>query len=208
MKKILPVFLLFANLVSLAQIQRQIKSPDGNLRIVITVGKELEYSVYFNNHPLLLQSAIDLTLQNGITLGKNLSLRKTSIRRINDSIISPVPEKRKLIRNYYSEIRLDFKNGFAVQFRAYDDGAAYRLITSRSDSLKIMGETAKFRFAKNYPAYFPEVQKRNDADSFHTSFEEPYQRAKLDSIPASALCFSPVLVDCENGYKVILTESD
>jgi alpha-glucosidase len=208
MKKIFLIFLLFANLVSLAQIQRQIKSPDGNLRIVIAVGRELQYSIYFYNHPLLLQSAIDLTLQNGITLGKNLIVRKISIRRINDSITSPVPEKRKLIRNYYSEIRLDFKNGFAVQFRAFDDGAAYRLITTRTDSLKIMGETAKFRFSKNYPAYFPEVQKRNDADSFHTSFEEPYQHAKLDSIPVSTLCFSPVLVDCENGNKVLLTESD
>ena len=208
MKKIFFLAFLLANQISHAQIQRQIKSPDGNLRIVVSIGKELLYSVYFNNHPLLVQSAIDMALQNGVSLRNSLSVRKITIRRVNDSIISPVPEKRRVIRNYFSELRVDFKNSFSLQFRAYDDGAAYRLITTRADSIKIMQETARFRFTKNFPVYYPEVQKRNDADSFHTSFEEPYQRKSLDSIPPAVLCFSPVLVDCENGNKVLLTESD
>jgi alpha-glucosidase len=208
MKKIFFIGFLFICSYSHAQVQRQIKSPDGNLRIIITIGRELLYSVYFNNRPLLLRSAIDMELQGGIRLSNNSSIRKIGLQQVNDSIISPVPEKRRLIRDYFNEIRIDFRNGFALQFRAYNDGAAYRLITNRKDSLHIVRETARFRFAEDFSAYYPEVQKRNDADSFHTSFEEPYQRKKLDSISPSALCFSPVLVDCENGTKVLLTESD
>jgi alpha-glucosidase len=208
MKKNFFILLLFVYYSSPAQIQRQIKSPDGNLKIIVTIGKELLYSVYFNNRPLLIQSVIDLELQNRIQLSNNLSVRKIGLRRVNDSIISPVPEKRKIIRDYFDEIRIDFRGGFGIQFRAYNDGAAYRLITNRRDSLYIMKETARFRFAENFSAYYPEVQKRTDADSFHTSFEEPYQRKKMDSILPSVLCFSPVLVDCDNGVKVLLTESD
>ena len=208
MKKVFLFSLLLSSVFGHAQIQRQIKSPDGTLRIVVSVGKDLLYSVYLNNHPLLVESVIDMAFDDGITLRNSLTVRKIGLRRVNDSIISPVPEKRRLIKDHYSEIRIDFRNGFTLQFRAYDDGAAYRLVTTRRDSVKILNETARFNFARNFPAYFPEVQKRIDADSFHTSFEEPYQKKPLDSIPRSVLCFSPVLVDIENGTKVLLTESD
>ena len=208
MKRIFFILLLLHHHALLAQLKRQIKSPDGGLRIVITTGNSLEYAVYFKNHILLTGSVIDMELSDGMVLSHDLSIRKINLKQVKDSIVAPVPEKRRLVRNHYNEMRIEFRQPFSVLFRAYNDGAAYRIISSRKDSIQVMHETARFNFDENFIAYYPEVQKRNDADSFHTSFEEPYQKRALDSISPSSICFSPVLVDCKNGIKAIITESD
>ncbi len=208
MKRFFFILLLLNHASLFAQLKRQIKSPDGELRAVISTGKNLQYAVYFKNHALLSGSVIDIELSNGMVLSHDLSIRKISLKQVNDSIVSPVPEKRRLVRNQYNEIRIDFRQPFSLLFRAYNDGAAYRIIYSRKDSIQILHETARFNFDENFITYFPEVQKRNEADSFHTSFEEPYQKKWLDSISPGTLCFSPVLVECKNGIKAIITESD
>ena len=55
---------------------------------------------------------------------------------------------------------------------------------------------------------FPKVQKREDADIFHTSFEEEYPLKRLDSIPDGAIGYSPILVIPETTPKIAITESD
>ncbi|MEJ7589099.1 MAG: glycoside hydrolase family 97 catalytic domain-containing protein [Ferruginibacter sp.] len=64
-----------------------------------------------------------------------------------------------------------------------------------------------FHFGKP-TAWFPQLQKRADADIFHTSFEEEYPLRKLDSIPQGALGYSPILVAPESNPKIAITESD
>ena len=134
--------------------------------------------------------------------------KKSASRSNNSVIISPVPEKRITIPDIYNELIIRFRMPFSVAFRVYNDGVAYRFLSYFKDSIVVRNETATFNFPDAHLLYYPEVVKRDNADSFHTSFEEPYKLKPLDSLTKTNLCFTPVLVAPADGPKVIITESD
>ena len=102
---------------------------------------------------------------------------------------------------------MKYGKSYSVVFRAYNDGVAYRFLTAFSDSLQVNDEVASFRFSNPGTAYFPEVQKRDNLDIYHTSFEELYKVLPLGQIKSSQLGFTPALIDDLN-QKVVITESD
>jgi alpha-glucosidase len=146
-------------------------------------------------------------VNNNYALLSGAVVRKVQRRSVNTTITSPVPEKRITIPDVYNELRIDFNRPVSLVFRAYNDGVAYRFETRFQDSLVVQNEQATFRFSPASTVYYGQVQKRNDADLFHTSFEENYTIRPLDSIAQDSLAFTPVLVT-EKEAKVVLTESD
>ncbi len=207
MKNILTIALLLP-LWGFAQKNYELSSPDGLIRVNLQVGAALYYSVSFDNKLILEPSQIDMELTDGKKLSGDLRSGKPVLRKINDVIVSPVPEKRKLIPDQYQSLLLRFRSGFSVEFRAYNDGVAYRLHSHFKDSIKIRGEIARFKFHRSHPTYYTEVVFRDNADRYHTSFEELYTQKPLDSIGTEALIFSPTLVAMNEGPRVLLTESD
>ena len=119
-----------------------------------------------------------------------------------------VAEKRKVVKDHFNELAIEFKKPFSIIIRAYDDGIAYRFLTHFRDTIYIENELAEVRFPNNPHVYFSSVVPREGMDIFHTSFEEPYQFKSLDSISKNDLIFSPILVVPASGPKVLLTESD
>jgi len=188
--------------------KKEILSPDGKIKLIVEAKEHLSYSVTYENRIILLPSVIDLTLENGTAISGNIEFKKTTTRGNNSVIISPVPEKRTNIPDVYNELVIRFKTPFSVAFRVYNDGVAYRFQSHFKDSIVISRETATFNFPAAHPIYYPEVVKRDNADAYHTSFEEPYKFKTLDSLTQNNLCFTPVLVAPAYGPKVIITESD
>jgi len=178
------------------------------------MAKQLNYYITYENKRILDISSIDLELENNVALAagnsalSSNSIRSSSVKQINEQIISPVPEKRKIIPDIYSLLTIQFKKPFKVEFRVYDDGVAYRISTSFRDSITVINELAEFNFPGNAAAWFPTVKKRPNIDIFHTSFEEEYPLIRLDSIQNGVLGYSPVLVAPQTGPKIAITESD
>lgn len=170
--------------------------------------QQVKYSVSLSNSPLVNASVIDMDIKNYGLISSSNRIKSSSVRHVSDSIISPVPEKRRIIKDIYNELTINFQKPVVVVFRVYDDGVAYRIATRFKDSITINNETAIFNFADAQAAYFAAVQKREDADKFHTSFEELYPLTALDSIANDALAFSPVLLTTSSETKIAVTESD
>jgi alpha-glucosidase len=209
MKKIcLAILILSFFNTSYAVDKKIITSPDGKIKVTIEANGNIFYSVTYENKTVLLPSIINLTLENGIDISGKIDLKKTSIRNNNSIIISPIPEKRRNIPDIYNELTVRFKIPFSIIFRVYNDGIAYRFLSHIKDSIIVKQEAASFNFPANHLVYYPEVVKRDNADIYHTSFEEPYQLKPIDSITQKNLCFTPVLIAPSNGPKVIVTESD
>jgi alpha-glucosidase len=183
-------------------------SPNRKIRVVAMLQEQLSYTVYYNGKRILEPSVIDMMLADGSHISGKLNQKIARVRSHHGVIISPVPEKRKYIPDVYNEITIPARKPFSVVFRVYDDGVAYRITSRFKDSIKVANETAEYRFPANHKVYYPEVVKRENADSFHTSFEEPYQVKPLDSLSDKNLCFTPVLVDAQDGLKIVITESD
>ena len=184
-----------------------LSSPDKKIAVTIYYKDKVKYSISCDNKIILQHSLIDLVLDNGRSLSKNALLQKKSIRLVNQIITAQIPVSRKYIPDMYNELTINFKNNFAIIFRAYNDGVAYRIATSFKDSITVQNETAQFDFNSNAHAYAPVIQKREDVDVFHTSFEELYLYKPLDSLSPNDYMFSPLLVST-NDIKVAITESD
>jgi hypothetical protein len=206
-KCFLAAFLLIA-FVSRGTSIKEILSPDGKIKVVVEAKDQLYYSVYYKNNVLLLPSLINMVWQNGTSLSSQLRVKKALARSNNSIIISPVPEKRMYIPDHYNELTIHFEQPISVVFRVYNDGIAYRFLSSSKDSIIVKEEIATFNFPADHLLYFPEVFKRDNADIYHTSFEEPYKIMPLDSVSKNNLSFTPVLIAPASGPKMVITESD
>jgi alpha-glucosidase len=185
----------------------EVSSPDGRVMVIIEVNRKILYQVQFDGKEIILPSKIDLQLLN-TRLSLDASVKRTKRRQVSDQIIPVVQEKRKVVKDHYNELAIEFKKPFSVIFRAYDDGIAYRFLTHFRDTIIIEHELAEVKFPHNPQVYYSSVVPREGTDIFHTSFEEPYQLKTLDSISKNDLIFSPLLVMPANGPKILLTESD
>lgn len=207
MKKI--ILLLFICLTTKAFSQElTLSSPDQKITINISIGSELNYDVMTDDKMIISNAPIDMQLYGEIFLSNILRVKSTKTRTVNETIVAQIPVSRKNIPNNYNELSINFKNNFAVIFRAYNDGVAYRIATTFKDSITVVNETAQFNFAKGAHAYAPIILKRPDQDVYHSSFEELYPYESLDSLSKQDYMYSPVLVTTNDNIKVAITESD
>lgn len=199
------VLVLLLAIYSYSADRASISSPNGKIRVELHSRDRLYYAIWFGQTQLVVESPIALILDRPAELYGKFTV---STRSNRSEIVSPVPEKRKIIPDNYNELTLQFRNSIRVVVRVYDDGMAYRFVTSFNDSIIVRSELATVNFPMQSQIWFPEVVKRDNVDIYHTSFEEPYQYRRVDSLFDKNLCFTPVLVDVQNIAKLIVTESD
>ena len=185
-----------------------ISSPDQKVGVKVWMGDHLYYSISYHGTTLLNPSPIDLVLTDGRALSAGNSIHSAKKSSVRQTITAPVPEKRKLVPDDYNLLTIAFKKPYTIEFRAYNDGVAYRISTRFADSIFIKNEVAQFNFPGNPVAWFPRVEKRSDVDIFHTSFEEEYPLRKLDTLSDQDMAYSPLLIANGTLPKVAITESD
>ena len=184
-------------------------SPDKSIRVEITLASsQLAYSVYVDEKQILQNCQLNMELSKGVRLSTRGRYSISKPISVSETILAQIPVSRKIIQNVYNEITISFDYHFRLIFRAYNDGVAYRIATSFKDSITVVNETAQFNFSGDAHAWAPVIQKREDVDVFHTSFEELYPYKSLDSLLPGDYMFSPVLVNATNNIKVAITESD
>ena len=111
------------------------------------------------------------------TLGRNVKVKDAKERSHDEILEPPVRQKFAKIRDYYNELRIDMEGGFAVVFRAYNEGAAYRIETALSrNQVKVFSEEAAFRFGGDHTVYYPQEE------SFFSHNERQYLPRKLSQI--------------------------
>lgn len=201
---ILSLLLLIGN-ASLAAKEKKyvLSSPDGTLKVEISVGNELAYQVMHGNDTILSHSNIGLVLENGTIVGKTPRITGERRRKIKDNIESPFYRFKEFVATG-NELDLKLKGGFGIIFRAYNEGVAYRFYTTQSSDIIIKEEQAEFNFKEDYTAYLPYTT--NDKKPMAMAYQNVY-----DIIPLSKaqpkLAFLPVTVDC-GSVKLTLLESD
>ncbi|RYG00609.1 MAG: glycoside hydrolase family 97 protein, partial [Chitinophagaceae bacterium] len=188
----------------------RVESPSGRIKVKVWMGKLLAYTVSFDDRIIVEPSFIDLKLDNNRSLSGSNAIRSGSVKKHDEVIISPVPEKRKLIPDRYNDLNISFRQPYKVEFRVYDDGLAYRVSTAFKDSVTVIDEVAEFVFPDDPSAYFPEIPGNGDPkqDLFHCSWEDVYTYKKLSELALTSLTYSPLLIVPASGPKLAITESD
>ncbi|MBK3516192.1 glycoside hydrolase family 97 protein [Carboxylicivirga marina] len=179
-----------------------VSSPDKNIHISINIADNITYSVDFKGQKLIAPSSISMDLGFGNVLGHNPKLTGSKTKSVNEILKPVVREKRAEVLNHYNELTLSFKGGYKLAFRVFNDGMAYRWITSKAGEITVYNEEANFSFATNQMVYFPETK------GYITAFQHTYKYLPLDSISNDRMCITPALVDVDHGPKVAITEAN
>lgn len=184
-------------------------SPNGKTEVILSLGEQLNYSVKHNGQVLLDHSRIALVLddEKATTLGDKPQLRNQKKKSITEEIISPFYRFSSFTTSY-NELLLTFKGGYAVTFRAYDEGVAYRFHTQFKKPIVIKNEIATFAFDQNHMVYAPYSTAEKGKDQFAMAFQNLYTKTTLGEMDQDKLAFLPLTIDYKNGVKLTLTESD
>lgn len=86
-----------------------------------------------------------MKLTDGTAFGLNPKVKKISRRSVNETIYPPI-YKKKSIKDQFNELTIDFKGGYSLVFRAYEDGAAYRFVSELKKPFMVESEQASFCF--------------------------------------------------------------
>ncbi|MBR5923869.1 MAG: glycoside hydrolase family 97 catalytic domain-containing protein [Bacteroidales bacterium] len=186
----------------------KLTSPSGELAVEVTAGKALSWSVERQGTKVLHPSELSMTLEDGTVFGKDMKGVKAVRSSVNRTLV-PVVYMQEKVQDVYNQLTLKLK-GYSVEFRAYDDGAAYRFVAARKAPFKVTLEQAVFNFGQDTKGYIPYTRKTQDniECQFFTSFESLYSRISLSEWESDRLAFLPVTLDAPDGMKVCITESD
>ena len=169
MKKLLLTLLLFSAGTGISAAKTyDLKSPDGKIAVRVDVGADaVSYSISRDGKELIAPSPLSLTLADGRVLGRKASVRKASAKSVDEIIEAPF-YKRSAVEDRYNSLTLTFKGDYGIDFRAYDDGVAYRFLSDTEGPVEVLGEELALRLPDASTAVLQQP------DSFRTGY--PYSR--------------------------------
>jgi alpha-glucosidase len=185
-----------------AQSSYDLRSPDSRIEIRIRTAERLRYDVLLEGRAVLQDCTLTLDVEHK-ALGVAPKVADAK-QRTNDQVVEPVVrQKFAKVRDHYNELRLTMDGGYALVFRAYNEGAAYRWETSLPQKqVKIYSEEGNFNFSSNFIVYYPQE------DSFYSHNERKYLPQHLSEIAPQFIATLPAVVDVAEGAKMAIAESD
>lgn len=189
----------------------QLASPDGQLNIGIYTDGRLQWSVSHDGTQVLLPSDIALkgveksSPGKAVSFGPDVKVRKATRQSVNTSFATPFYKKAE-VKDAYNALTLKCRGGFSVEFRAYDDGAAYRLVSELRKPYYVTAETADFNFAQPGQAFIPYINDNRNGEHYCFSFESYYDEVPLSQMHADSLAITPLLVEVADGKKAVVMD--
>ena len=201
--------LLFLN-VSFAQKKQgfALSSPNGKIQVTIAVNDKITWAVSHEKDMVLAPSAMSMTIDENEILGKNPAILNSKKETVDTSFDSPF-YKKKSVKNSYNQLTIHFKNDFSIEYRAFDDGVAYRFITKKKKDITVKNEEVVLNFDQDYNTLMPYVRDlRNPKDPYISSFEAHYENKKISEFGKDTLAFLPFLIDYKNHKKAVFLEAN
>lgn len=216
MKRIVAIYLftILSGIASAAcEKSYTIHSPDRTIGITLTVGNRIAYEVRVDGRTVVAPTPVAMTLDDGTVWGGSAQPSRIRKGMVNTSFATPFYIKKR-VADHYNWLRADFRQGFAIELRAYDDGVAYRFISTTDRSLVVASEEAGAAFPEDWTCWVPYVRDCDGTEivpfgsQFKTSFENLYTVTRLSKLDPARLAFLPLVVAADDGVKLCFTEAD
>jgi alpha-glucosidase len=202
MKKILLLTsLLFFSFSVFAQ-KYGLTSPDGKLTAAIEINNGI-YVALLKGHDVVLRMG-NLSLQNYYLAEQNAGykVQKVIPGSVNEVVKPEIRDKSAMIANSYNEMEIKFRKNYAITFRMFNEGLAYRFSISEKDSLRIILENLDLFLDTSDSVRF------QSSETFNTPYETPYEHEKITGIKSGKLISLPLLIEKRDGLFVMVTEAD
>ena len=184
----------------------EVSSPNGKVKVAVTNSNTIKWSVTYDGKTVLLPSEINIQLrQANKTLGLG-KIGKVSKKQIQSSFNNPFYKKATISDNY-GQLLLYTNQKFTIEVRAYNDGAAYRLISGHTKSTMVVNEVAEYCFDADYQAFVPYVNDTRGGERYCYSFESYYDEQPLSKMFTDSLAITPLAVCLPEGMKAIVMDA-
>ncbi|WP_205943413.1 glycoside hydrolase family 97 protein [Pedobacter polaris] len=198
-KKITLLFVvLICGISARAQKKYTLTSPDQSISATINVADSIYYEISQSVKSLVTNSVVSFKTDQQAAGWK---VSKATPSKSNQTLTPVVWQKSKQVEDNYSQLRLDFANGLALEWRAYNNGLAWRWINKSTRPYQVLEEKASINFPNATKSWYPEEE------SFFSHNERVYKKYTVSDITAKKMASLPVLFDVAQT-KVLLTESN
>lgn len=176
-------------------------SPDKAIRVEFSLSDKIYYDIYHNNDILLKDNYLRMFLSDEV-LGDNPKLLRQKRKSIEKKQKPVVPLKFSTVTNRYNALILDFE-GYSIEFRAFDDGVAYRFSTRKTGKIDVYGEDFAISFPNEYLLHLQQPS------GFKTPYEEEYTHVvSQEWNETDKMSVLPILIDTHKQCKILVGESD
>lgn len=180
----------------------ELTSPDHQIVVKIELSDKIYYAISAGSQVLMKENYLGLEME-AETLGKNPKLIGSKRSTLNENIQRPIPLRNAVIHNHCNVLLLKFRGDYAVEFRAYNDGVAYRIITDKaSQTLEVLNEQVHLQFPETFEAVVSPTK------SFKTSYEISYVKTSTEEFASLEKSTVPILMDAKGSYKILISEAD
>ena len=186
-----------------------IESPDKTVQVDIhRLGNySLDWQIRYKGTDVLKPSNINILLDGTMDVSTKGGIGKESKREQVRSQFETPFYKKSVVKDEYNSLTISFKNGISLEFRVYNDGAAYRFIINRKKASEVTSEQAEFCFADDYQAFIPYVNDNRGGERYCYSFESYYDEQPLSKMYSDSLAITPLAVCLPGGIKAIVMDA-
>lgn len=202
-----------------------VTSPDGRLRLQLAIhpandagpaAGQLVYSLFFNGHAILQDSALSLDLAGGPPLGENVGIASVVPGSGIDDY-QEVAGKTSHVHDAYNSVDVTVKepggSGFSmtIEARAYNGAVAFRYVVPRQPGMyryALHDEHTEFDFTKDARIWAIELP------NFRSAYESEYVHLHISSLgaqggePSKLLAGLPLLTQIPGVGWLAITEAD
>ena len=198
--------ILNGGMMAASAAEYEVSSPNGKVKVMVTAEEAVRWSVTYDGLTVLMPSEIKISLQQA---GKSLSLGKVgkvAKKQVKSSFENPFYRK-STVRDDYGQLLMYTNQKMTIEVRAYDDGAAYRLISGHTKPTLVKDDLAEFCFEADYQAFVPYVNDNRSGERYCYSFESYYDEQPLSAMFTDSLAITPLAVCLPDGVKAIVMDA-
>lgn len=184
-----------------AQKKLSVTSPDGQVRLNVSLSDKVYYDVESHGETLVKNGHLGMTLDKA-NLGANPVLKGKKVKTVNETVTPIFSLKSANIDNHYTSLLMNMKGGYAIEWRVYDDGLAYRFVTSIKGDVKVLSEDFCIQLTQDTRLVLQQP------GGFKTSCEEEYTNVQSAAWKAEDRMSELPLVIAGAKQKVFVSEFD
>jgi alpha-glucosidase len=178
-----------------------VKSPDNRINLKVEVSDRVTMSISYDNKDVVTSLAPAILMEGFTIPGSGPAVTRALSEQVSNTLFPVVPHKNREVRDIYNSLTLRFRGGFLLTFRVYDDGVAYRFVTSLKDKVKIINEQFAFSLPAGAMAWYPQEA------GFMSHNEQKFIYSSADTLSTRHLASLPALFMAD-GINILLTEAD
>lgn len=194
------ILCLFSATTTFAKVY-EISSPDNSISLKVDVSGNITYTVSRNGYVALENCSVAMETSNGM-LGVSPVVRSAKKSQHTGIYLPYNHYKSKEVKDNYNTLTLNFKGNWALEFRAYDNGIAYRFVTAAGGRQTVSSETIEYRIPQEADICL------SLRDGFRTMYEDKYTFRKVVELDQETMmCYLPFMASTEN-WVMLITETD